>query len=711
MHTTSGRPRAVMNPCADKFVPFSACHISNSSFYTFPVTLQSYLPFTISPKGQTMNKTPSSSGTSFAPPLDSAAGPLVVSVAALLPHYYSNLSLGPYAVANLGWTVAPWYDQRSVAGPFCSTGPLLFVAADACMSSRSLRSCEKAAASNRAFLAPGSGAKKPTIVPGRCLGHGSQVSSAKSKIKQSRSSVSTSSSREESSRRSRSNSLVPADTTCNELGMNPDSALASWQHSPADVVLGRHFTAARVPSLHQEDKSTAQVTSGVQLLSHRPYDANRMRSEHGHTPVDRVSIPHSHTFDEESKILTSSTVGEATNTKWHRVTCLEAQKQQAKALGHTSKHKTTYSEDFGSCKTLLSAVSSAIETDKRSNHQVYISNRQMNPVCSSLAAQRTTSVPASVESPLHGSTVSTQPHPKSHCRGGSPTSLSLSRPSSAPPSRTPECEDQHRSADSKDPAAPGTNVPEPRKATNCGQSNPENAKLSQRRVESGSWSQSKRWMSQNGKERMNFQRTMQNLYHIGADKSPFVPQNPAELTAFRAEIADAKMRRLSREVNRRIVALESKKKCPAEPLRVENELLPLLLGKRLADERTTVFASNNCFRPLVSNDNRGSGPWPSLAEFKTEGDKRANKYGRCFPLPMAYLATNKKVGFADDAGKASDNTHDRDLQITRAGPRFIVPVSPPEDTHAAGKVLKVKEEELPESLQIIIGELELGLLE
>ena len=73
--------------------------------------------------------------------------------------------------------------------------------------------------------------------------------------------------------------------------------------------------------------------------------------------------------------------------------------------------------------------------------------------------------------------------------------------------------------------------------------------LASKVVESGSWSQSKRWTSQETKERMIFHRMTQNLHHLGASNSPFVPQGPAELAAFRAEMAEMRRKQLCREVN------------------------------------------------------------------------------------------------------------------------------------------------------------------
>src|SRR4051794_34447273 len=67
----------------------------------------------------------------------------------------------------------------------------------------------------------------------------------------------------------------------------------------------------------------------------------------------------------------------------------------------------------------------------------------------------------------------------------------------------------------------------------------------------GTWSQSKRWLSTEAKERQAFQKLTFNLRYLGADKSPFLPQTPRELTVFLAESKEMQKKRLLREVARR----------------------------------------------------------------------------------------------------------------------------------------------------------------
>ncbi|KAL2205421.1 hypothetical protein CC79DRAFT_1371232 [Sarocladium strictum] len=102
-------------------------------------------------------------------------------------------------------------------------------------------------------------------------------------------------------------------------------------------------------------------------------------------------------------------------------------------------------------------------------------------------------------------------------------------------------------------------------------------------VDCGSWSQSKRWMSDATQERMAFRKMQLNLRHIRADKSPFVPQSPTALAALRLEQGK---RRLAREVLKRkgIVAKQGSVK-----------EVQLYEGKKFGDMLSPVLAFNHCF--------------------------------------------------------------------------------------------------------------------
>ncbi|KAG6163263.1 hypothetical protein E4U24_001407 [Claviceps purpurea] len=189
-------------------------------------------------------------------------------------------------------------------------------------------------------------------------------------------------------------------------------------------------------------------------------------------------------------------------------------------------------------------------------------------------------------------------------------------------------------------------------------------------TEPGSWSQSKRWMSQTSKERMMFQKVITNLFHLSANKSPFVPQSPAELTAFRAEMADIKKRRLSREVGWRIATLESRRARSKGSGEKATRLVPFLLGKQFKDTLSPVFAVPSCFVEHISQEETQWVPWPSMSEFKDEGDKRSLKHGRRLPLPRLGIST-LPMGIVSEGGYKAP----WQMKSVKIDSRFIYPAS------------------------------------
>ncbi|KAG6100698.1 hypothetical protein E4U31_003930 [Claviceps sp. LM219 group G6] len=189
-------------------------------------------------------------------------------------------------------------------------------------------------------------------------------------------------------------------------------------------------------------------------------------------------------------------------------------------------------------------------------------------------------------------------------------------------------------------------------------------------TEPGSWSQSKRWMSQTSKERMLFQKVTTNLFHLSANKSPFVPQSPAELTAFRAEMADIKKRRLSREVGWRIATLESRRARSKTSGEKAARLVPFLLGKRFKDTLSPVFAVPSCFAEHISQEETQWVPWPSMPEFKDEGDKRSLKHGRRLPLPRLGISTLPMTVVSEGGNKSPWQ-----MKSVKIDSRFIHPTS------------------------------------
>jgi hypothetical protein len=189
--------------------------------------------------------------------------------------------------------------------------------------------------------------------------------------------------------------------------------------------------------------------------------------------------------------------------------------------------------------------------------------------------------------------------------------------------------------------------------------------------ESGAWSQSKSWTSFATKERQAFQKMMANLRYMSADQSPFVPQSPAELTAFKAALAESKTKKLGQEVQQRLAETNAK---VAEGVEDKNKpMIELLGGKKFEDHLSPVFAALNCFNKVRTKP-PNEAEWPSLAELKEEGDKRASRQGRCLPLPRMDLVASRFREWVDEA-YSTDGSIPWDKKLVQVGLRSLCPVT------------------------------------
>jgi hypothetical protein len=195
--------------------------------------------------------------------------------------------------------------------------------------------------------------------------------------------------------------------------------------------------------------------------------------------------------------------------------------------------------------------------------------------------------------------------------------------------------------------------------------------------ESGAWSQSKRWTSFATKERQAFQKMMSSLRYMSADKSPFVPQSPAELTAFKAALAESKTKKLDQEVQQRLAKSNAKTSDGADENRVE-AVMKFLGGRKFRDHLSPLFAASNCFNEALVKPPFAAG-WPSLAELKEEGDKRSIRQGRCLPLPRMDIVALKHCDQTDEACNA-DGAVRWDKKLVQVGSRYICPVTPEESS-------------------------------
>lgn len=175
-------------------------------------------------------------------------------------------------------------------------------------------------------------------------------------------------------------------------------------------------------------------------------------------------------------------------------------------------------------------------------------------------------------------------------------------------------------------------------------------------AEVASWSQSKRWVSSETKERRAFQKMILNLQFMKADQSPFIPKTPAELTKFKITLAEAKRQKLAKEVKILEEKTRNKELAKASGLKPVSQSQVLLFnGREMKDKLSPVFAAQNCFNKEDTATASQRVEWPSLAELKEEGDKRA-RFGRYLPLPRMNVVAPKILEREQESAYKADGS-------------------------------------------------------
>ena len=193
----------------------------------------------------------------------------------------------------------------------------------------------------------------------------------------------------------------------------------------------------------------------------------------------------------------------------------------------------------------------------------------------------------------------------------------------------------------------------------------------------GSWSQSKRWVSQETKERIAFQKLMHNLHYMGADKSPCLPKTPAELTRFKVAEAERNVKRMAQELLR--LQEKKRRRRGSQAAETMNSVkVELFKGRKVAGNLSPVFASECCFNDGLPAE-RELADWPSRAELKEDGDRRAARYGRYLPLPRLNIVHPRILEDEEDPYNA-DGTISWEKKALKPIAMFIRPVTSELDT-------------------------------
>lgn len=199
-----------------------------------------------------------------------------------------------------------------------------------------------------------------------------------------------------------------------------------------------------------------------------------------------------------------------------------------------------------------------------------------------------------------------------------------------------------------------------------------------RPLDSVSWSQSRRWISQEAAARTTYYRMMQRLRHQGFDKSPFIPQNQAELVELRISALSRNIERYDADIRRR-EKLSKLKKSGIEP-----DLGPQLFGgKTVLDGLSAVLAIRTCFsgclHPRLDAENNSTqpdcqAPWPSSADLKGSG--------RSLPPPRLRAAEEERI----NGGDRNDNNHCEEYTPSGSLPQIQIRHLPPWLQNLLGKI-------------------------
>lgn len=220
----------------------------------------------------------------------------------------------------------------------------------------------------------------------------------------------------------------------------------------------------------------------------------------------------------------------------------------------------------------------------------------------------------------------------------------------------------------------------------------------------GSWSQSKRWVSQETKERAAFQKLMHTLRYMGVD-SPFLPQTPSELTKFKIAQADRK----SKKMNEQLARMEDRRyrRRKAQHEGVDESAPEILGGKKMADNLSPVFAQDSCFNKMPPPEGL-TVDWPCRAEMKEEGDKRAARYGRYFPLPRLNSIAPRILEDSSEGESPynDDGTISWEKKAVKHMSRFIRPVTSELEPFIEEEPKQLEMHELHHWLNELLGEID-----
>jgi hypothetical protein len=152
-----------------------------------------------------------------------------------------------------------------------------------------------------------------------------------------------------------------------------------------------------------------------------------------------------------------------------------------------------------------------------------------------------------------------------------------------------------------------------------------------------------------------------------------------------------------------MLQLARRKRAEAQGAPEARPKLELFEGKALPDGLSPIFASNTCFNKDVSCALQVE--WPSLAELKEEGEKRAARCGRYFPLPRLNVVDSRILQLERAKAYNDDGSIHWEKKAVKHASRFIRPVSCEFELDSCPPP-QLQVHELPVLLQALLDEID-----
>lgn len=153
----------------------------------------------------------------------------------------------------------------------------------------------------------------------------------------------------------------------------------------------------------------------------------------------------------------------------------------------------------------------------------------------------------------------------------------------------------------------------------------------------GSWTSSKKWVSEQERLRMAFHKMRSSASYNGFADSPFLPATPAEFADYKSARQQDRVRWIQKRIQAKKDDAASKKSAEQAGSGASAQLSVykrLFAKDNRGDGLSLMLAAKTCFnepkQPATSDEEV---PWPTREEYKEERISTCPRAGYCLPVP------------------------------------------------------------------------------